>query len=134
MDEPLELEGDLAAAALAKQDSAQSDDSWRGMIAEWLDKKVPEDWNRWDIEQRRMWWSDPSMRDPIPSVERQTVCIAEIWCEMMREDKSSLNSMTSRRIGNIIRSLGEWELIGPRLTAAYGNQKTYRRTTKDATE
>jgi hypothetical protein len=42
--------------------------------------------------------------------------------------------MTSRRIGNIIRSLGEWELIGPRLTAAYGNQKTYRRTTKDATE
>ena len=45
----------------------------------------------------------------------------------MGKDKSDLDVLKSRRIGNVLRALGEWEPIGVRPTNAYGGQKTFRR-------
>lgn len=129
--EPLELDGALADTAIQLQGSAQSEDPWRGMIADWLEQNIPDDWNTWDPDRRRLFWSRREMPgEGLTLVPRETVCVAEIWCELMSKSKSDLDQMRSRRIGNILRALGGWEMIGTRPTEAYGNQKTFRRRTE----
>ena len=128
--ESLELDGALADTALQLQENAQSDDSWRGLIGEWLDREVPDDWGKWDLDRRRLWWSGGEVPGAdIKTVRRDSVCVAEIWCELMNKDKSDLDAQRSRRIGNILRALGGWEPIGVRPSVAYGGQKTFRRKT-----
>lgn len=128
--ESLSLSRDLESAALSLQESAQADDSWRGMITEWLDRNIPADWNKWELRHRRDWWANEfeQQNNAKELVPRQTVCVAEIWCELMGKDKSDLDLLKSRRIGNILRATGEWEMIGPRPTTAYGKQKTFKRS------
>ena len=129
--ESLELDGALADTAIQLQGSAQSEDPWRGMIADWLEQNIPDDWNTWDLDRRRLFWSNGEMPgEGLKLVPRETVCVAEIWCELMAKSKSDLDQMRSRRIGNILRALGGWEMIGTRPTEAYGNQKTFRRRTE----
>ena len=128
--EGLTLPRDLESEAAKRQESAQADDAWRGMIVKFLDMDVPEDWQHRSLQERVSWWSSVDDFNPVLDgrlVKRQTVCIPEIWCECFREDKSDLGILQSRRIGNILRALGEWEPIGTRPTVAYGNQKTFRR-------
>ena len=128
--ESLELSRDLEADALRLQENAQADDTWKGMIAEWLAQEIPDDWNTWDLERRRMYWTGGEVPGAeLKTVPRENVCVAEIWCELMRKDRSDLDLLKSRRIGNVLRALGDWEPIGPRPSAAYGNQKTFRRKT-----
>lgn len=130
--ESLDLSPDLEAYALQLQKIAQADDSWTGMITEWLERRIPDDWAKRDLGDRLQWWADDFGQSKSPGlVLRQTVCVAEIWCELMRKDKSELDPIKSRRIGNILRALGEWEPIGPRPSVAYGNQKTFRRKTEE---
>lgn len=127
--ESLELDGALADTALALQEGAQSDDSWRGLIAEWLDKEIPDDWSTWDLDRRRLYWTNGEMPgEGLKLVPRTTVCVAEVWCELMGKDKCDLDLQRSRRIGNILRALGGWENIGVRPSIAYGGQKTFRKT------
>ena len=130
--EALELDGALAADALALQESAQAEDSWRGMIAEWLERRIPKDWAQRDLESRRLWWANEFGRDDDAELtERLTVCVAEVWCELLGKDKSDLDLVKSRRIGNIIRALGGWEPVGVRPTLAYGGQKMFQRKDLD---
>lgn len=130
--EKLELDDDISATAMLLQANAQADDSWRGIIAEWLEKKLPKDWHQLTLENRAKWW-DAEIEDNDSLMERETVCIPEIWCECFKEDKSDLDYLRSRRIGNILRALGGWEQIGPRQTKIYGVQKLFRRTTGTTT-
>ncbi len=126
--EDLTLNWELAKAATVYQDNAQQDDNWRGIIAEWLERPLPEDWAHRDLSDRRAWWE---MSVPEGGTEglvpRETVCVAEIWCECFRRDKSDLDPLKSRRIGGILRALGEWEMVGVRPSGAYGGQKTFKR-------
>lgn len=126
--ESLELDGDLADTAMQLQESAQSEDPWRGMIAEWLDQPVPVDWKTWDLDRRRMFWSQGELPgEGLTLVPRETVCIAEVWCELMQKDKNDLDILKSRRIGGILRTMGGWKPVGVRVTNAYGGQKTFKR-------
>jgi hypothetical protein len=132
--EDLTLDGEQARAATAYQDSAQQDDNWRGIIAEWLERPLPADWAHMDMGDRRTWWEMSTPEGGTAGlVPRETVCVAEIWCEYFRRDKSDLDPLKSRRIGNILRALGEWEMIGVRPSGAYGGQKTFRRKPKKET-
>ena len=130
MGESLKLPPDLEDAATRLQENAQVDDAWRGMIVRFLNLLIPEDWPHRSLQERVSWWDSVDDFNPTLDgklVERQTVCIPEIWCECFREDKSDLDTVKSRRIGNILRALGDWEPIGTRPTTAYGNQKTFRK-------
>jgi predicted P-loop ATPase len=126
--EDLTLDREQAKAAKVYQDNAQQADNWRGIIAEWLARPLPADWAHMDLSDRRAWWEMSTPESGTAGlVPRETVCVAEIWCECFRKDKSDLDPLKSRRIGNILRALGEWEMVGTRPSGAYGNQKTFRR-------
>ena len=126
--EDLTLPPELHAAALEAQNKAQAEDAWLGMVREFLDKDVPADWAGYTLEQRQAWWADEfGQRTAANKVQRQTICVPEIWCELMGEDKSNLDRMKSQRIAVILRAAPGWEEVGPRKTVAYGCQKTYKR-------
>lgn len=126
--EDLTLDREQAKAAKVYQDNAQQADNWRGIIAEWLARPLPADWTHRDLSDRRAWWEmstpDGGTAGLVP---RETVCVAEIWCECFRRDKSDLDPLKSRRIGNILRALGGWEMVGVRPSGPYGGQKTFKR-------
>ena len=126
--EPLKLPPELENTAAQLQESAQVDDSWRGEIVEFLEKPIPWDWAKRSVDDRLIWWATAG-RDSTGAdlVKRETVCVAEIWRECFGRDKSDLDILKSRRIGNILRTLGGWKPIGTRPAGPYGGQKTFRR-------
>lgn len=131
--EPLNLPEELEGTAARLQENAQADDSWRGEIVKFLSAKIPADWSKWDLKKRTLWWSGCDANWETNGgvlVDRETVCVSEIWCECFGRDKSDLDTVKSRRIGNIIRALGDWEPVGARPSEAYGSQKTFRRRSK----
>ena len=127
--EPLTLDSGLYAEAMRLQQEALADDPWTGIVEEFVARRIPEDWVQRTLEERRAWWNDEFGQtiDPAKLVERQTVCVAEIWCEALGRQKSDLDRQRSRQIGNILRGLPGWEAVGPQRSRAYGVQKTFRR-------
>lgn len=130
--EPLTLPPELTAAATEAQADAQAEDSWIGMVRDFLEKEVPLDWSSYTLDQRQTWWADGFGKTDVPKGPRQTVCVAEIWCELMSRPRSELDPVKSRRIVMILRNTPGWEAVGTRKTAAYGNQKTFRRVNSGA--
>ena len=128
--EDLTLDQQLSQTAETLQDNAQQDDGWRGMIAEWLEQPIPKKWANLVLESRMTWWEMRTGRKE-GLVERETVCVAEVWCELMQRDKADLDRLRSRRISAIIRAIGGWEMVGARYSTAYGMQKTFRRKPKE---
>lgn len=125
-EEPLTLPPELMPEALAVQSQAQSEDAWEGMIREFVEEQVPRGWAMYSLEDRLIWWHDELKRKE-ETVVRQTICIPEIWCELLGRPRSDLDVFRSRRIGSILHNLPDWEPCGPRKTLAYGTQKSYRR-------
>lgn len=126
--ESLKLPPELEDTAAQLQENAQQEDSWRGEIVEFLEKPIPMDWAKRSIDDRMIWWATAGKDGTgIDLVRRENVCVAEIWRECFNRDKSDLDILKSRRIGNILRALGGWEPIGARPAGPYGNQKTFRR-------
>ena len=125
-EEPLTLPPELMPEALEVQSQAQSEDAWEGMIREFVEEQVPYEWVNYSLEERLIWWHDELKRKE-ETVPRQTICIPEIWCELLGRPRSDLDVFRSRRIGSILRNLPDWEPCGPRKTIAYGTQKSYKR-------
>lgn len=125
-EEPLTLPPELMPEALEVQSQAQSDDAWEGMIREFVEEQVPRGWVDYSLEDRLIWWHDELKRKE-ETVVRQTICIPEIWCELLGRPRSDLDVFRSRRIGSILRNLPDWEPCGPRKTLAYGTQRSYKR-------
>ena len=130
MEEPLTLPAELMPAAVDEQVKAQAEDPWIGLVREFLEKDVPKDFAGWALEERQSWWNDGFSQKSVETVQRQSICVPEIWCEMLGRPRSELDAMRARRINNILRATPGWEPAGPRKTAAYGGQRAYRRITK----
>ena len=125
--EPLTLPPALAADAVRQQEGAQAEDPWAGLVAEFVARPVPHDWEARPPEQRMAWWSDDFARaDSALLAPRQRVSVVEIWCELLGQDRARLDGRTSRRIANILRRLPGWEDVGSRPTV-YGSQKCFCR-------
>lgn len=128
IDDDLTLSPELRSVALEVQNRAQAEDAWLGMVREFLDEEVPADWARYSLDQRRAWWADEfGQKAAADKVLRQTICVPEIWCELMGRPRSELDRQKSQRIAVILRAAPGWEEVGPRKSTAYGTQKTFRR-------
>ena len=123
--EPLTLGDELYPEATEKQAEARVEDPWEGMIAEFIEKQVPEDWETRTPDERLVWWSDDfAMGRTGHLVNRKWVCAAEIWVELFRRERSQLDQRTARRITAAVKRQPGWEAIGVRNTA-YGKQKCF---------
>ena len=125
--EPLTLDDSLYQAALEAQASAQEEEPWESVIAEFAARKVPPDWNKRTPEQRLLWWSDDFGQSQTAGLEeRDRLCVAEVWAECLHGDARNLDKRVARRINGVLRVLPDWKDGGTQRTP-YGRQQCFVR-------
>ena len=105
-------------------------DERQGMVEEYLDALLPDDWDKQDIYSRREHFlaSAKPLRGE-PSVRRDTVCNAEIWCECFGRNLSDLKPADSYAIAALMTRIGGWERTkDTRKLPYYGKQRLYARS------
>lgn len=126
--EPLYLTGQEANLATIEQRKHSELDDRRGLIEEYLDRVLPDDWDAKDLQDRKTWLNDPLAKTG--SKQREYVCIAEIWCECLGRDKHDMTRYNTRDINDILRQLEGWTLCSSTKNfPIYGKQKYYKRVT-----
>lgn len=124
--EPLYMTGEEDIIAKIEQHKHSEADERKGIIEEYLSKKYPDNWSSMDLYDRRRWLEDPLSQSG--TIQKDFVCVAEIWCECLGKDKTDMTRYNTREINEILRSLPEWEPItSTKNFAIYGKQKYYKR-------
>lgn len=123
--EPLYLPRELEEIARQVQASYEEENPKAGIVADYLDRALPEDWENLDTYSRRAWLenSDEGV------IQRQTVCTLEIWAEALGGNPDKLDRYAAKEIRDIMAGLPEWRHRGnKRITARpYGRQRYYER-------
>ncbi|GGP07312.1 virulence-associated E family protein [Oceanobacillus neutriphilus] len=107
--EALILNGDMAAEAKRQQESHAEQDPWDSVIREFIDRKVPADWQRKDIGTRKLYWSSEFGSNNIEETERDRVCAAEVWTECFNEKVNRMRRTDTMRINDILSNIEGWE-------------------------
>lgn len=84
--EELFLKGEVAAQAYVAQQQAMESDDREGIITDYLDHLLPENWDGMDLYQRRSFLggSEFDGAATVGTIIRDKVCVMEIWCQMLR--------------------------------------------------
>lgn len=106
--ETLVLEGDLEEEALRIQLSHTEGGELVGLIEEYLEMLLPEDWESLDIFDRRDYIRNYGDDDHCGSAQRERVCALEIWCEVMEGDRKNLQNAKAREITDILQAMRGW--------------------------
>lgn len=133
--EELYLSGDLAKAAETMQRDAMEKDDREGLVLQYLNTLLPENWEEMTVAERQNYIANPVDG----SVVRDRVSVIEISCECFcRDPKAKL----SRKEGDAIRAImqahsDEWVLHTDRngkpsaqMRKPYGKQRVYYRVLK----
>lgn len=124
--EPLYLTKNATEMAVRMQSRHVESDGRAGMILDYLDIPLLEEWNEMDIHERRDFLTDPL--SPDGTVLREYVCAAEIWCECFGMAKEKMDRYKTREINELMKSFDEWEYSGAtRRFKIYGAQRYYSR-------
>lgn len=125
--EPLYLPKDLESRATEQQEAHRERHPWEDTIRGFVDREIPEDWDKWDISRRMAFWNGSVAGAPT-LVERTKVCIREVWQEALGMPLSALDLQKARAISSVLNQLPDWKKGGAmRCGDAYGVQKGYLR-------
>ena len=125
--ESLHLIGDVEADAQAEQESHREISSKEGMIFDYLDKLVPEDWPKWDLNKRKIFLNGLS-QDNAKLIQRDRICALEIWCELFDGSPKDFRYADAAEINEIIRSMPGWTKTENSLRFGYcGKQRGFQR-------
>ena len=120
--------------ASMEQTAALESDVREGMIAEYLDKLLPEDWDRMDLAERRGFLrGDPfTGGNRVGTVQRTTVCAVEVWAECFGKDPSAIKRSDTYDIFGMLMKIGGWEKYSGNKTGVqrrglYGPQRCFVR-------
>ena len=126
--ETLFLEGDFLEAAEQAQRGAMELDERIGMVEEYLNTLLPEDWAGMDIYARREYLSNTN--SPVVAkglIKRSSVSNAEIWCECFGRSFQDLKPTDSYAIGALMTQIPGWERTTERCwQPMYGRQRVYK--------
>ncbi len=103
-----------------------------GMIAEYLDTPITDDWYARDIYERQSFIKGQgSELGEEGNTQRTKVCVMEIWCELLNGDPKNLVPIKAKEIRSILDHLDGWEKHKGKLRfgAVYGSQRAYIRVT-----
>lgn len=131
--EELFLKGDVALAAFAEQRDAMENDDREGLVAEYLEEMLPDNWDTMDIYRRLEYIR--STDDPTRAkgtVRRSQVCVMEIWCECFGKSRESIKKADSYEIEGILNQIGGWakyegNKTGKKAVPMYGVQRVFVR-------
>jgi hypothetical protein len=134
--EPLYLEGEAAAEAKEQQKRAMESDERLGLLKDYLDRLLPEDWDEKSLGDRRSFIHGGDFGEcPEGTVQRDRVCVSEIWCELFKKDLAAIKRFDIDEIHGLMRQLEGWERYmgnkdGKLKFRLYGVQRAYVRLPK----
>ncbi len=124
--ESLFLSEEAEYIAGAEREIHSENDERSGIIEAYLNTLLPDDWDALNIFARRTFLNDPIA--PAGKTKRKYVCIAEIWCECLSQDREGMSRYKTREVNNIMKALPDWELVSSTKNFYnYGKQKYYQR-------
>lgn len=105
--EILHLPINLLEAAQKAQSEHQISDDRAGMIQDFVEMNIPEDWYSWTIQQRRMWLNG-GMQNNVGTVRREKICPVEIWAECFGMDPGRFDRFAAKEIRSILDRMQGW--------------------------
>lgn len=129
--EPLYLPKEVEAIAIVAQEEHRETSGKEGLIIDFLDKKIPENWDTLSLSIRKLFWNgNYAAPEGTKFVERTRVCATEIWCECFGSEARYMSRRDSAEINAILTGLAGWHRTStPRKFAIYGSQRGFERTT-----
>lgn len=116
-----------------QRDAMETDDR-EGLVGEYLDRLLPEDWDKMDLFERRNFLDGSEFGDSQKkgTVQRDRVCAMEIWCECFGKSREAIKKADSYEIEGILYKMGGWvrysgNSSGKLRIPGYGVQKAYVR-------
>lgn len=129
--EKLYLKEELEQYAGKMQQHAMEKDDREGLIREYLDRKLPENWKNMNIYERREYLHGDEFGKNCAegTVIRQEVSNMEIWCECFRRERSELDRRNSYDISAIMNQIEGWSPLSEKAKKLpiYGAQKVRKR-------
>ena len=132
--EDLFLKGKEAEEAYKMQQDAMESDDREGIISEYLERLLPENWADMDIYQRRAFLGGGEFESQgiTGTIRRERVCVMEIWVECFGKERSNIKKADSYEIEGILNKIGGWKKYDANTTGKtripiYGVQKTFVR-------
>ena len=104
--EKLHLAPEIEVMAKMEQREALESDEREGLVREYLETLLPEDWDSMDLFERRSFLSGASPATRIGTRERTRVCNMEIWCELFGKDQGNLGRAESNSLAAMLHKMG----------------------------
>lgn len=124
--EELYMPKNLEAAVVEQQETHREASGKEGLIMDFLNKPVPENWEQMDTIKRRMFLSGGMHVEGALHV-RDRICAVEIWVECFGGDLKFMKRSDSMEINNILLH-GKWQRMStPRKFGPYGQQRGFTR-------
>lgn len=125
--EKLYLSEEAETIARKEQREHSETDERRGLIEDYLDRKLPKEWDNYDVYERRTYVMEDDIKAK-GTLTRDVVCVAEIWCELLGKEKEDMDRYKTRELNDILKSLEGWEQSNSTKNfKLYGKQKYYAR-------
>ncbi|MFA9398380.1 MAG: VapE domain-containing protein [Clostridiaceae bacterium] len=133
--EALILTGDEEHMAYDEQRDAMEADDREGLVEQYLEKMLPDNWSKMDIYERRTYLAGESEFGqiiPEGAIRRERVCPLEIWCECFGKERNNIKRMDSYEIEAILMRIGGWKRYdgnkrGNSRFPIYNSQRTFVR-------
>ena len=110
--EKLYLTGAIETEAKLKQEEHREASVREGIILEFMERKVPVDWNKWSLDRRRDFWAGAARSQEgstIELVERDRISAVEVWCELFNGNVRDMRTTDTREINAVFASAKEWK-------------------------
>lgn len=128
--EKLYLDVSLERLAKDEQREAMESDEREGLVRDFLDMLLPEDWAAMDLYERRAYISGTEFGESRKTGVRKRTSVSnmEIWCECFGKDRANLRRMDGNEISTIMSGIGGWSIAEKKeRIPLYGPQWVYVR-------
>ena len=120
-------QGELEDEAKKEQEDHREISSKEGIILDFVERQVPEDWQKWSLDKRRLFLNG-TVEGNVTLVPRNRICALEIWCEAFGGQPRDFRYSESSEINDILRAMPGWEKAPNGLRFGYcGYQRGFLR-------
>lgn len=125
--EELYLPKEIEKLAEEQQEKHRESYAKEGVIREFLEKKIPSNWESLSPTQRIQYLHGSlQVGENVELLERRKVCAAEIWQECFGSDIRYMNKKDSMEINQILSSISGWKKMkSPSRFGIYGMQRGF---------
>ena len=129
--ESLLLSKEAEELAAKEQREAIEEDPRMAQVVEYLEKPLPANWDKLDLDTRRMFLEGDTDYDPESLVKRETVSNMEIWVECFGKKAADMERKDSDALTALMMKVDGWERSGKKKRLPiYGLQRTYVKQVK----